>query len=250
MSEKVLASDKQIREVVDNMYEAISVARQFIYRLENADMYEEIDMLKRQTTCCFRTLAAISNTVEMLKYQNNDVAPTIFDAGVYLNDVVSNCVPKVRSYGTRITYDCDPEAYVNCNPDRFVNCILNLLANALANTDPEEGTIRITVKKRGDVVAVTVSDDGYGLPRGVDPHDFFNSEMPCGFSVLYKFSNLVGTTPVYESGEYSGFSITVKIPLVTDKGLFANNAIPDLGTVSPINVYLAKIRELNICDIY
>lgn len=250
MSDKVLINKKEIFNTVDSMYEAIAVARQFIYRLERAEMYEEVNMLKRQVACCFRVLGALANAGEMDAYLSGNVKPAAFDLSSYLSDIVSNCRSKARSYGVRFSYDADPYAFVSCDPNRLTACVLNLIANSLANVDRDEGEIRISVRKHRDVVAITVADNGFGLPDGVEPHAYSESDDPCGFSVLYKFCNSVGTVPVFGTGDNDGFSVTIKIPFADNCGLNSFNISPDLGTASPVNSYLAKIRGLDIYDIY
>lgn len=250
MPEKIFANNTDVVRTVDNMYEALAVSRQFVTRLEAAGMLEEVGMLKQQVTSCFRTLGAVANTSEMIKYEEGQTTPFVFDASAYLTDLVNNCQSKIRFYGPKIRIDADPKAFVKCNPDRFAACILNLIVNSLQNVDLDEGDVHVTVKIRNQVVAITVSDNGYGLPEDVEPNDYCDSQEPRGFSVLYKFCKSIDTVPVIENGDYTGVSVTVKFPLQSQNDVSNEDIHPDLGTCSAINAYLAKISEIKIFDIY
>jgi len=64
---------------------------------------------------------------------------------------------------------------------RLVQVFRNLIANAVSFS-PAGGTIRIAAQRRGDAVAVTVEDDGPGIPPGKLEAIFerFYSERPAG----------------------------------------------------------------------
>jgi len=51
------------------------------------------------------------------------------------------------------------------NPEELTQVLLNLLQNAKNHT--EQGTVAITAEKRGETVAVTVSDTGAGIPSEI-----------------------------------------------------------------------------------
>jgi two-component system sensor histidine kinase ChvG len=64
---------------------------------------------------------------------------------------------------------------------RLTQVFQNLIANALSFSPPG-GTVRVAARRAGDVVRITVSDDGPGIPEGKEQAIFerFYTERPAG----------------------------------------------------------------------
>ena len=239
MTDDHFTNEKMLKSITENMYEAIALSHQFYLKLENAELYDEIKILRHQMSCCFKVLGAVANANEMNKYESG-LNEKVFDVTSLIRDIVDNCRSKLRSHCISLEFsDCEP-MMVLCDPDRFTACLLNIIVNSLQNID--------RVKQRGEYINVTVTDNGYGVAHG---EDISNYRSDSGLAVINRFCESVGTTPIFETGENSGFSVSLRLPMATDGGMdiASCRAGLDLGTFSPVNIYLAKVDYINISDI-
>lgn len=60
---------------------------------------------------------------------------------------------------------------VAADPDRVAQVLHNLLSNAVKYS-PDGGRVRVEASADGDVVTVTITDDGFGIPPHLTPHLF------------------------------------------------------------------------------
>ena len=59
-----------------------------------------------------------------------------------------------------------PAGTVRADPDRLAQALRNLIANAIAHTEPERGHVRLSVEALGaGVIRFVVADDGPGIPE-------------------------------------------------------------------------------------
>lgn len=247
MTGDLFKNKNALKTIISNMYEAISLSHQFYLKLEDAELYDEIKILRHQMSSCFRVLGAVANANELEKYEAG-LNEIVFDVSSLARDVIDNCRSKLRSYRIKLEFDeCEP-ILTRCDPDRFTACLLNVIVNSLQNIDREEGAVRLSIKPRGDCVTVTVTDNGYGVASCEDISDHCADS---GLAVVNRFCESVGTTPIFETGENNGFSVSLRLPIVAscDIDVSSCRAGLDLGTFSPVNIYLAKVDYLEIGDI-
>lgn len=72
----------------------------------------------------------------------------------------------------RIQIETLGDTRVQGDADRLKQVLLNLLDNAIRFTDPERGVIRVGIYQADQVVRLTVSDNGGGIPPEEQPHIF------------------------------------------------------------------------------
>jgi signal transduction histidine kinase len=81
--------------------------------------------------------------------------------------IVQNAVETTRSItsarGHRVALNVDPGLFVTGDAARLEQIVTNLLTNAARYTDPG-GDIRITERREGRDIAITVEDNGIGIP--------------------------------------------------------------------------------------
>ncbi|HVY25685.1 MAG TPA: ATP-binding protein [Polyangiaceae bacterium] len=81
--------------------------------------------------------------------------------------IVQNAVETTRSVtsarGHRVAIDVEPGLFVTGDAARLEQMVTNLLTNAARYTDPG-GDIRITARREGRENAITVEDNGIGIP--------------------------------------------------------------------------------------
>jgi two-component system phosphate regulon sensor histidine kinase PhoR len=83
----------------------------------------------------------------------------------------------IAARGLTVIHDIAPEASsVIGDPAKLHDALRNLLENA-ANYSPEQGTITLATRRRGDRLVVTVTDEGPGIP---------DSDLPRVFERFYR----------------------------------------------------------------
>ncbi|MGZ4340186.1 MAG: two-component system sensor histidine kinase NtrB [Gaiellaceae bacterium] len=145
-----------------------------------------------------------------------------------LEDVVHSTVDLVRRTnahkGVELadTYAA-PDALVNASPNQLKQIFLNLIANA-RQAMPLGGTVRVEVRRAGDHVIASVSDDGPGIEPAVlerifEP--FFTTKRQSGgtglgLSVSLGIAESHGGSLTASSQVGKGAAFTLRLPLVTE----------------------------------
>lgn len=123
---------------------------------------------------------------------------------------------------------CGPLPAVSCDPDRLWQVLNNLLGNAIKFTD--RGRVDLSCERRGDVVAVHVTDTGVGIPETVRAHLF--DQLPrseggvttgrggagLGLAIASRLVRLMGGQLSVESAEGAGARFTFTLPIAVAAG--------------------------------
>jgi two-component system, OmpR family, sensor kinase len=100
-------------------------------------------------------LLAKAEQTQFLRFEPIDLRPYIED----LWDGMSLLADR------RFELDPVPAGTLRADPDRLAQALRNLLSNAIAHTVPDEGLVRLGVKREGaDHLRFVVEDDGPGIP--------------------------------------------------------------------------------------
>jgi two-component system, OmpR family, phosphate regulon sensor histidine kinase PhoR len=89
-----------------------------------------------------------------------------------LRKVVERLDPAIAEKRARVEIAIDPDAIVEADPDRLDQVFFNLLENALKYGPSSGLVVRLTAEVGADAVAVTVEDNGPGIPNSDLPHIF------------------------------------------------------------------------------
>jgi signal transduction histidine kinase/ActR/RegA family two-component response regulator len=153
-------------------------------------------------------------------------------ACVSLSDVVALAIegsaPGIERGRHRLETDLPPEAlYIDADLTRIAQVIGNLLNNAAKYT-PNGGTIRLSVRRDGGEVVISVSDDGLGIPpeRLDDIFEMFNQVnrvldrsqggLGIGLALVRKLVELHGgSVEAASAGPNKGSTFTVRLPLAS-----------------------------------
>jgi len=148
---------------------------------------------------------------------------------VDLNEIVERTLA-LRSYELRvenILVECDlagdlPETMAD--PYQLQQVVLNLLTNAEQALLQERGQGKVKIKTRvadGHRIAIEISDDGPGVPRGIasrifDP--FFTTKPPgvgtgLGLSIVYGIVKRHGGEVTFENQSGGGARFVVELPV-------------------------------------
>lgn len=120
----------------------------------------------------------------------------------------------------RLRVDYRGGGEVEADPVRLGQVFFNLLVNAAQATEPV-GEVRVDCRLEGDVVAVTIADDGPGIPDDVAASIFdpFFSTRPVGqgtglgLSVAHSIVRGLGGTIALDTEPGRGSAFTVRLPL-------------------------------------
>lgn len=82
-----------------------------------------------------------------------------------LDSVVSELEPQLRLLaGNRtVTFEVQQPISARCNRDKLKQVLLNLFQNAVQHTDPEQGSIRVSLCRRVQGAVLSVCDNGPGV---------------------------------------------------------------------------------------
>jgi signal transduction histidine kinase len=116
---------------------------------------------------------------------------------------------------------------VRADRSHVTRILLNLLSNAIKYT-PAGGTISLTVGVNHNEVVCSVSDTGYGIPRGeiahiferykrLDVHSGLASGTGLGLAVTQAMVRAHNGTIAVESKEGAGSTFTVSLPILAGK---------------------------------
>jgi NtrC-family two-component system sensor histidine kinase KinB len=109
----------------------------------------------------------IRELLDLSKIESGAVTPVLVAArpSVVLHGAVDALRLQVESRGLRLEVDADPELpNVSVDRSQIERAIGNLITNAMKAT-PAGGTITVAAVRRGDDVAISVTDTGAGIPR-------------------------------------------------------------------------------------
>ncbi|MGH2989403.1 MAG: sensor histidine kinase, partial [Solirubrobacterales bacterium] len=93
--------------------------------------------------------------------------------GCDLAEIAAGAVAEVRpvAAGHELTIDSDGATTVDGNPDELHRLVVNLLDNAVSHT-PAGTEVRIDVRRDDGAAVLEVSDDGPGIPAGMEDQVF------------------------------------------------------------------------------
>ena len=112
-----------------------------------------------------------------------------FELKTYLEQLIASLAPEVRKAGHSLTLDCPDGIEMASFPGALAQVLSNFVANAINHAYGKDihGTIALSARLTGDQVALTVTDNGRGIPpenlaRIYDP--FFTTRRGEGGSGL------------------------------------------------------------------
>lgn len=126
-----------------------------------ASMYSESERLKKLVQ-------------DLLLLARLDRTPTIQMKEGLLDDVIYEMEPQLRLLAGDRTVHFSVQSHVRAtfDADRIKQVILNLFQNAVQHTDPNHGTIHVSLDRVPSGVLLSVQDNGPGIPKEHLPHLF------------------------------------------------------------------------------
>jgi signal transduction histidine kinase len=144
---------------------------------------------------------------------------------VQLGDLISRVLdivtPELKSKNIQLQLQVDERLAVNANPAEIEQVILNLVNNAiqaLANSETLQRRIAIEASKSGQLVHLSISDNGGGVSAEFKPHLFEllsttrQSGMGLGLWLCKHIATRYGGSIHYEDTVGGGATFVLKLP--------------------------------------
>jgi len=172
-----------------------------------------------------RSMAAVERGAEITKSLLAVArSQPLEETAVSLADLIKGLLPLVKQAvgaGRTVEVDIpDPNLHLMVDAGRLQSCILNLAFNSRDAMGPN-GRVRISARRREDMIELSVADDGAGMPaevvsRAFEP--FFTTKKAgsgtgLGLATVYAFAQQSGGTATLESRPGVGTTVTLVLPL-------------------------------------
>lgn len=134
-----------------------------IYKEFLGDINNEIDRLA-DVISGLLTLAKTDSETEALKIEKILLSELV-------NKTVNSLKPIAREKDVSLTYTVNNDLEVTCDAVKVMQAVMNLIDNAIKYTD-QGGHVWVTLQKSGANAAISVKDDGSGIPESDVQHLF------------------------------------------------------------------------------
>jgi two-component system, NtrC family, sensor kinase len=153
---------------------------------------------------------------------SGELAPTDMHAG--LEETLMLLAPRLRQACIRVVKDYGELPLVVCRGGEINQVYMNLVTNsiqALESSKNDDPTVRIESRVDGPMVAITVTDNGPGVPRGIERRIFdpFFTTKPrgqgtgLGLSISTDIVRRHGGTLSLEAGPGPGARFVCRLPI-------------------------------------
>ena len=146
------------------------------------------------------------------------------DLAEILNEAAETARPAAQAKNIAVQIDRDPLPGVLADRPQLVRVVDNLVANAVKFT-PEDGSVHLAARRRGDAAILEVTDTGLGIP-GAEQADLFNrffrgsnaieKAIPgsgLGLAISQVIAEAHGSSIQVESTPGSGSTFRLSLPL-------------------------------------
>jgi two-component system OmpR family sensor kinase len=156
---------------------------------------------------------------DLLMLAKLDRSPTIQAAEGHLDDVFQEMEPQLLllAGNRKVSFDMAADAPCLFEADKIKQVILNLFQNAVQYTNPDSGSIHISVRRSGHGTEFSIKDNGPGIPEDKIPH------------IFDRFYRVDSSRARKYGGAGLGLSITKSI-VDLHRGLIHVNSAPDEGS--------------------
>lgn len=179
--------------------------------LEDEDLREQIGVIERQT----EELEAVITDVRVLLSaveDGEDLEP------IHLPDTLAEEVRKLRDRHDTVAIETDlPDTVYVRGDDMLHRIFSNLLANAVEHNRSDPPRVAVAATTEDDTVAVTVADNGPGIPEGMqeglfDPVPDMDADHGLGMTIVTRLVDRYdGAIELTDTGE-DGTTFTVTLP--------------------------------------
>jgi signal transduction histidine kinase len=213
----------ELRTPMTAIREAVIIVQDEIAGKLNKDQKHFLDIAKRNIDRLARLIDDVLDFQKLnagkMKFnlQENNMATLAEEAYTTMQ-------PHAAKNKVDLALELEPQLpAVVCDSDRIMQVLTNLISNAVKFT-PEGGRVLLSAQRRDDLLAIKVSDTGYGIPKEDLPklfNRFFRVQRPgkeikgtgLGLAIVSKIVTGHGGRIEVESELDKGTTFTVLLPL-------------------------------------
>ncbi len=189
------------------------------------DRHDAEEFLKRIHQQVERLTTLVNELLELSRIESGaiDLQPEMIDVSGLVGEAASLMRPKAELEG--VTILCPGRSGPTLEGDRtsLLRVVSNLLDNAI-KFSPRGGTVNVETSEQGDLVAISVRDEGEGISAGDLPRVFerfykgdqsrSKTGVGLGLAIVKHVVRAHGGTAEAESGPDAGATFTVRLPKV------------------------------------
>src|SRR5262245_48172019 len=186
----------------------------------------------------------VKEIIELSRLQGDDPLenPGPVSVGEVIEQAVDRCRVDAQSRGITIVVKADPSLEVMGSEDQLVIAIGNLVENAV-NYSPDHTRVAVAAHADGDLVEITVSDQGVGIPSWELERIFERfyrvdrarsretGGTGLGLSIVKHIASIHGGDVRVWSVEGQGSTFTIRLPLRVD--ILVENPVVSVTTSVP-----------------
>ena len=183
----------------------------------------------RMRTEASRLTRLVMQIIELSRLQDDELLdrPLPVDVNHVVTKVLSNNEVDAKAKSIAVKWDGRRDQYVLGNHEQIVLALSNLVANAIAYSDPDS-TVTISAQPVADMVELSVTDEGVGIPGSelnriferfyrVDPSRHRSTGgTGLGLSIVKHIAATHGGEVTVWSREGQGSTFTLRLPRHTD----------------------------------
>lgn len=213
----------------------ISTSTALLYKYTKTEHQEQRD----------KHLNTIGNKVKHLDHILNDFLSverldsgkvnykfTRFTLSKLVNEVIYNANLLLKE-GQRISYPLNMDHIILDQDEKIMDLILSNIVNNAVKYSPENTTIAVDIKTEGDVLIITVSDQGIGIPEKDQKFIFdryfragnalTNQGTGIGLNIVKAHLENLGGRICFCSKENKGTTFTVELPIIKKRQEYGYN---------------------------
>lgn len=139
--------------------------------VDRGDLSEHLRLTEQSAGHIIRMINDLLD-VERIAQGNLAMAPQKTEVGALLRECRELYAPIIDSKSFSVIIDVGEEPiFAHLDHDRILEALSNLVGNSLKFTD-QGGIIAFSAKKQATEVEISVSDNGPGIPKPLQPHIF------------------------------------------------------------------------------
>lgn len=162
--------------------------------------------------------------------QNRSPRMETWDLCAVMNEILSKAAQMLQHAGISLTYTLPKEPiFTLANRDLLERAILNILSNSV-KFSPKGGTVQAALNRSGNLLSLTIQDNGEGIPEGILPNLFrrylrqpgiedSRYGIGLGMVLIRNAATAHGGTVLIDQPQNSGTRITLTMHLYQDPGL-------------------------------
>jgi signal transduction histidine kinase/HAMP domain-containing protein len=186
----------------------------------------QLDNLDKVLISADHLLELINAVLDLSKIEAGriDVQPVTFDVAALVDACLQTVRPLIKDGQLRLVKETEPDLpALHTDQDKVRQILLNLLSNAIKFT--ETGAITVATRRRDEMITITVTDTGIGIPDNARERIFEAFQQldgsttrqyggtGLGLSISRQLARLMGGDVTVESVVGVGSTFTLTLPM-------------------------------------